>query len=245
MRKIILLAALGVLASATGAGAQAVISGGRHDLSAGTSLTNADAAINGQKCVFCHTPHSGALAAPLWNRSAPTSAYLLYASSTMDAASPGAPAVGAGMSGACLSCHDGSIAVDVLLNLGGAAKVASTTFTRQAATALATYGTSGTGASNIMTGGIPFMGTDLRNDHPITIIYETARASTSAEFVTQALVGSRVTVGATLPLPLFGSATATATVECSSCHNPHNNTNGLFLRKPNTGSAICLSCHIK
>ena len=244
MRKIILLAALGVLVSATGASAQ--IAGGKHDLSAGSALRNADAAINGQTCVFCHTPHGGATTIPLWNRNAPTGAgYQLYTSTTMGAASPGAAGVAAGMSGACLSCHDGSIAVDVLLNLGGAAKVASTTFTRQAATALATYGTSGTGASNIMTGGIPFMGTDLRNDHPITIIYETARASTSAEFVTQALVGSRVTVGATLPLPLFGSATATATVECSSCHNPHNNTNGLFLRKPNTGSAICLSCHIK
>ena len=41
------------------------------------------------------------------------------------------------------------------------------------------------------------------------------------------------------------SSAATATVECASCHNPHNNSLGNFLRKANTGSAICLSCHIK
>ena len=33
-------------------------------------------------------------------------------------------------------------------------------------------------------------------------------------------------------------------VECGSCHDPHNET-GLFLRIDNTGSAVCLACHIK
>jgi len=244
VRKIILLAALGVLVSVTGASAQATIATGKHDFSAGSALRNADAAINGQTCVFCHTPHSGRTTIPLWNRSAPTTAYLLYASSTLDTVSPTAAAVGSGMSGACLSCHDGSIAVDVLLNLGGVAKAASTTFTRQA-TARATYAAAGTGASNIMTGGGPFLGLDLRNDHPITIIYEQARAATPTEFNTQTIVGSKITVGATLPLPLFGTTTLNATVECASCHNPHNNTNTLFLRKSNASSALCLTCHVK
>ena len=242
MRKIILLAALGVLASATGAGAQAVISGGRHDLSAGTSLTNADAAINGQKCVFCHTPHSGALAAPLWNRSAPTgAAYQLYTSSTMDAASPGGPAVGAGVSGACLSCHDGTIGMDILLNLGGTARTVPATVFTVLGTARATYSPVGATGNRMLSGG-PFMGTDLRNDHPITIIYETPRLATPGEFVTQAISGTKITVGT---LPLFGTATATATVECASCHNPHNNTNVPFLRRSNANSALCLNCHIK
>ena len=242
MKKIVLLAALGVLVSATSASAQATIAGGRHDLSAGSALRNSDTAINGQTCVFCHTPHGGATTIPLWNRNAPTGAgYQLYTSTTMGAASPGAAGVAAGMSGACLSCHDGSIAVDVLLNLGGVAKAANTSFVRQAG-AEATFGTAGTGAFNLMTGGMPFMGTDLRNDHPITIIYETARAVTSSEFITQAITGSKITVGT---LPLFGSATATATVECASCHNPHNNTNAPFLRKSNGNSALCLTCHLK
>ena len=33
-------------------------------------------------------------------------------------------------------------------------------------------------------------------------------------------------------------------VECGSCHDPHTN-NTLFQRTPNTGSALCLTCHIK
>lgn len=35
------------------------------------------------------------------------------------------------------------------------------------------------------------------------------------------------------------------TVECSSCHDPHDTTNTPFLVVSNSGSAICLGCHIK
>jgi predicted CXXCH cytochrome family protein len=43
-------------------------------------------------------------------------------------------------------------------------------------------------------------------------------------------------VGQTLPEPF---------VECASCHDPHTNANGTFLRMSNAGSAVCLACHIK
>jgi predicted CXXCH cytochrome family protein len=46
-------------------------------------------------------------------------------------------------------------------------------------------------------------------------------------------------------LPLFsrrGGAEDTAYIECGSCHDPHGN-NKLFLRVPNEGSRLCLSCH--
>ena len=33
-------------------------------------------------------------------------------------------------------------------------------------------------------------------------------------------------------------------VECASCHDPHTS-NATFLRIPNTGSAVCLACHVK
>ncbi|MBI5196127.1 MAG: cytochrome C, partial [Nitrospirae bacterium] len=32
---------------------------------------------------------------------------------------------------------------------------------------------------------------------------------------------------------------------CGSCHNPHDNSNGTFLRVTNSGSGLCLKCHIK
>jgi predicted CXXCH cytochrome family protein len=244
MRTLLVGATLAVVMSAGSAYAQSTVAFGPHDFSAGSAIRNTDGSINGQTCVFCHTPHGGSNSVPLWNRAAAATTYQVYTSSTMDAASPTSQAIQSSVSGACMSCHDGSIAIDVLTNLQGAAHVASVAFTRQA-TAKATYSNSGTGTNNLMSGGLPFLGSDLRNDHPVTITYETSRAATPAEFVSQTITGTKITVGATNPLPLFGASSATATVECASCHNPHNNTNGMFLRKSNAGSALCLTCHIK
>jgi len=245
-RNTFLLAVIAVVAMTRAGYTQntSVVAGGPHDLSNGSALRNTDTTIDGQTCVFCHTPHGGANSIPLWNRSAPSgAAYQLYSSSTTDVTTT-AGAIANGVSGACLSCHDGTIAVDVLTNVNGHAFGPAVAFTKQG-TAKATFSSGGGGASNIMSGGLPFLGTDLRNDHPVAIVYETARAATPGEFVQQVLNGVKITVGASSPLPLFGSSTANATVECASCHNPHDNSLGSFLRKANTGSAICLSCHIK
>jgi len=246
MRKALALAALGTLIVSAPAYSQntSVIAGGPHDLSAGSALRNTNAAINGQTCVFCHTPHGGSISIPLWNRNAPSgAAYQLYTSSTMSANTTAAQ-VASGVTGACMSCHDGTIAVDVLAGLNGLPFGSGVTFTRQT-TAKSTYSNAGTGASNVMSGGLPFLGTDLRNDHPVAIAYEAARAANPSSYITQAISGTKITVGTTAPLPLYGSSTANATVECASCHNPHNNSLGNFLRKANTGSAMCLTCHIK
>jgi predicted CXXCH cytochrome family protein len=243
---LIFLAACSVLTATASLHAQntSVIAGGPHDLSGGSALRNTNTSINGETCIFCHTPHGGSNSIPLWNRGNPTgAAYQLYTSSTSDVTTTAAQ-VAASVSGACLSCHDGTIAVDVLADVNGLAFGPAVTFTRQA-TAKAQYAAAGTGAANRMSSGLPFLGTDLRNDHPVSIAYETARAATPTEFVTQVVNGAKITVGATAPVPLFGASGATATIECASCHNAHNNALGNFLRKANTGSAICLSCHIK
>jgi predicted CXXCH cytochrome family protein len=239
------LALVGMASAASGQVLSPVIAGGPHDLTGGSALRNANTSIAGQTCVFCHTPHGGANLIPLWNRSNPTGAtYQLYTSSTTDATTTGA-AIAASVSGACMSCHDGTLAMDVLLNVNGLPFTPAVAFTRQTATAKATYSNSGGGTSNLMSGGLPFIGTDLRNDHPVTIVYETARAASVSEYVQQVASGPKITVGTSNPLPLFGSSAGTATIECASCHNAHNNSLGNFLRKSNAGSAICTSCHIK
>jgi predicted CXXCH cytochrome family protein len=246
VKRTLTLATIAVLAVAATGYAQntAVIAGGPHDLTNGSALRNTNAAIAGQTCVFCHTPHGASNSIPLWNRTAPTGAsYQLYTSSTSSVTATAA-ALASGVSGACMSCHDGTIATDVLINVNGLPFTSAVSFTKQAG-AKSTYVSSGTGSSNLMTGGLPFIGTDLRNDHPVAITYETARTARPAEYVTQTIAGAKITVGSSNPLPLFGSSTANATIECASCHNAHNNTLGSFLRKANTGSAICLSCHIK
>jgi len=232
------------MSSVTLAQNTAVIAGGPHDLSNGSAVRNTNATINGQTCVFCHTPHGGANSIPLWNRTSPSGAtYQLYTSSTTDATTTGSQVAGS-VSGTCMSCHDGTMAMDVLINVNGLAFTSAVSFTKQA-TAKSTYTSTGGGASNLMSGGLPFLGTDLRNDHPVSIVYETSRVANPSEYVTQVISGARITVGTSNPLPLYGSSSANATIECASCHNPHNNTLGSFLRKANTGSAICLSCHIK
>ena len=254
-RTCILAGAVLLLASGTSyAQFTAQIAGGPHDLSNGSAVRNANATINGQTCVFCHVPHGGSTSQPLWNRSNPTGAsYQVYTSSTSKTVATGS-AVAAGISGACMSCHDGTIAMDVVTNVNGIAFGTAPTGGSVSFTAgpnrKATY-TNGTGGTaNVMSGGLPFIGADLRNDHPVAVVYQTALTADPSHYTAITQTGARIYVnGAGGQLPLFGSSSATATVECASCHDAHNNslngTNGGFLRQANTGSQMCKACHNK
>jgi predicted CXXCH cytochrome family protein len=256
VKRIALIAGFAVLGLATSGYAQftATIAGGPHDLSNGSAVRNTNATINGQTCVFCHVPHGGSTSMPLWNRSAPTgAAYQVYTSST-SAVVATAGAVAGGISGACLSCHDGTIAMDVVTNVNGLAfgtlpTGGNVTFTA-GPNKKATYSNGTGGTANVMSGGLPFLGSDLRNDHPVAIVYQTAQSADPTHYATVTQVGAKIYVnGAAGQLPLFGASSATATVECASCHDAHNNslngTNGGFLRQANTGSQMCKACHNK
>ena len=134
MKKQLVYVVFAVLAIASRANAQgynsATIGGGPHDLSNGSALRNTDATINGQTCIFCHTPHGGTTDKPLWNRNAPTSTYSLYSSTTTVGALPTQAGIRSSVSGACLSCHDGTIGMDVLINANGGSLAAPVAFTR-------------------------------------------------------------------------------------------------------------------
>jgi hypothetical protein len=115
--------------------AQASISGSKHDFGTFGWSKN-------QICLPCHAPHNTivkdangvVVGGPLWNHTLSTATYTLY----LDAA--GKPVTGAvdTNSTLCLSCHDGTVAVD---SFGGGA------------------------GTQQLTGGV--LGTDLSNDHPI------------------------------------------------------------------------------
>jgi predicted CXXCH cytochrome family protein len=257
VKQSVLLAAILCLGTSSLGYAQntATIAGGPHDLSAGSAVRNTNTTINGQTCIFCHVPHSGSTNLPLWNRSAPTGAtYQIYTSSTMLATAPSASTVAGGISGACLSCHDGTIALDVVTNVNGlpfgtAPTGGQVAFTLQA-TRKATYANGTGGTNNVMSGGLPFLGSDLRNDHPVAIVYQTALTGDPTHYASVTTSGSRFYINGTAgQLPLYGPSAATATVECASCHDAHNNslngTNGGFLRQANTGSQMCKACHNK
>ncbi len=117
------------------------ITGSKHDLSGkGWGTT--------ELCIFCHTPHKAqnSTYGPLWNHAVSSATYLLYNGGT----TPGGKTVNqpGPASASCLSCHDGTVAVDAF---GGATGNVATIITGDA-----------------------LIGTDLRDDHPIGIAYTTS-----------------------------------------------------------------------
>ena len=112
--------------------AGATIDGTAHDLSA---------VPGGNKCSFCHTPHGAIPGTALWNRELSTAVYKIYQSSSVDA-DIGQPT---GSSKLCLSCHDGTIAMN-------------STFDNP-------------GGSSFIQAHETNLGTDLSDDHPISFYY--------------------------------------------------------------------------
>ncbi len=78
--------------------------------------------------------------------------------------------------------------------------------------------------------GNPSMSFGLQNDHPVNMNYDPTLDTGLAP------IASVTTAG----LVLYGTSN---TVQCATCHNPHNNTNTPFLRRSNAGSGLCLTCH--
>ncbi|UCG78257.1 MAG: cytochrome c3 family protein [Nitrospirota bacterium] len=211
----------------------AAVQGSKHDF---TTATGPDATIaNASLCGTCHIPHGGALTgdAPLWAKNlAALGPYTTYNSSgtgaTLSGTAVGAPGT---MSLVCLSCHDGTVGIQtitknsVTYNIGA---VTAGTYVNAAGTINATVGANGYS---------PLIGTDLTNDHPVGLVYDSANAT---------LAGLNSTVNATTDrvvdiYPLFGGGDGVGTTECASCHDPHDTTNVPFLRAPIAN--VCGDCH--
>lgn len=103
-------------------------------------------------------------------------------------------------------------------------------------TAIDNYG--GNGGTGIMITGSAALGTDLSNDHPIGIEYPTAQP---AEYNSPPFAAG---IGGGPGVKLV-TVNGLERVECTSCHNVHNNGLGYFLRVPIQESYLCLQCHIK
>lgn len=172
LRKLCIVLGGGVALMVMQGAAVAGIAGTKHDLSISGS-GNTFTAANGSSeiCAFCHTPHGADTAAPvpLWNRVLGTPAsYTTYAAlgtSSLD----GATAPVGSVSLACLSCHDGTQAMNTVINQAG-----SGGYTAGGATQAGTWTGSAAGASpvgSLSAAGIALVGTDLRNDHPVGIQY--------------------------------------------------------------------------
>jgi len=197
------------------------VTSSKHNL--GSTGTMTDKSTNEDEvCVFCHTPHAANPSVPLWNHTQSAGGWTPYSSSTLQS-SPGTPS---GISALCLSCHDGSVAVNSLVNppndLGGANPTMGS-------------GNELNGAFQIAAGRPTNFGSDLSNDHPVSFVYDATLASSDGSLNTP---DSTSWVDAGQTVPLFGGS-----VECASCHDPHDTTNTPFLVKSNAGSALCKTCH--
>jgi predicted CXXCH cytochrome family protein len=208
------LAACGaVLCGWAALSAVADIEGSAHDFSSASWS-------GGEICKPCHTPHNASTDVGfLWAHELSAQVYTLYDGST---SSPGGADELDQLSRLCLSCHDGTIALNDFHDSGGAPVFIAED-------------------RNIARLG------DLSDDHPIGITAEYPIAG-SAELhaPTQYEAGVWGFGGDVLPeVPLF-VFNGEQVVSCSSCHTPHA-VAGIddLLRKDNAGSDLCLTCHIK
>jgi predicted CXXCH cytochrome family protein len=204
------------------------IVGSAHDLSTSTTP---------EPCVFCHTPHNAntRIQGPLWNRFVdPDATFTLYASPMMNTAVPQPSPI----SRLCLGCHDGVNAITTANGLTGSTKhelVKPPGHPPPDTTSMPScYGCHSDLAYNRVSK-IKTPGTDLSDDHPISMVYPTP--SQDPKFSTPP--DSQNGWGYDNVRLYQGR------VECSSCHNPHNPDYKPFLVKPNAGSALCVTCHIK
>ncbi|RME95801.1 MAG: hypothetical protein D6766_02325 [Verrucomicrobia bacterium] len=75
------------------------------------------------------------------------------------------------------------------------------------------------------------LSTDLSDDHPVSFVYDAALQAAHGELRSPALL--------TGPVRLENGE-----VQCTSCHDPHDNQYGDFLVMDNEGSALCTECHL-
>ncbi len=223
-------------------------------------------------CVFCHTPHGGdnTAAVPIWNRKLGIGGdntnlqYKRYSSlgtTTFDASE--AP-IGS-VTIACLSCHDGTQAIDNIMNLPGSGGYNSTTGAR-----IGNFvggDTDGNGKLGDPAKIVQNLTTDLSNDHPVSMQFggggvsvgtPTPAKTVDPDFhVPQNMAAPSTSTLQKLWYIESGSNSLNPTgrdrediilytrnelgtlqpfVECGSCHDPHNSENQTFLRISNTGA---------
>lgn len=227
--------------------ANAGIVGSPHDFSQATWNTRKGA------CTPCHQAHHTDTdqTAPLWSHATSEATFTMYnagtpQSSTLDATIPARPD---GASLACLSCHDGTVAI----NQGISGMIGSTAAYIDDAAKI---------------------GTDLHTTHPISFVYDKALADKDGFLldptpVTGYKIGDTIPQlpGVVAPVPATWSGTSLTgktigeallinqKMQCSSCHDVHKQegsaaTSGIMVRISGTdssgrGSLICRNCHIK
>ena len=248
----------------------------------------------GEICIFCHTPQGfeEKVEAPLWNRTqSPEAEYKAFSSiGSATAAATGSISI------ACLSCHDGTQAPNVVINspvdyadtgiyppenkpfevsgkylkshhpvsmlFGGggmsdkqpdAPVDVITNFTRMDLDAMAVRkltGVNNATSRNFKVADLPtgdkeavllkrqdFNKTEHSGSGSGSVWWLETKGTGPGRQKADFYLYTRTDI-------VNGEAINRPYVECSSCHDPHS-TNPTFLRIPNVGSSVCLTCHAK
>jgi len=233
--------------------AYAFVEGTKHDLS--TFGPGPITAVEETRdCVFCHTPHSS-ITVPLWNHTLSEETYTLPEPKSPEwptlVSQPSQPD---GDSKLCLSCHDGTVALNSVVNTEGAV----TTIAMQSSEPgyLTSEGMLGSASASLI-------GTDLSGHHPVSIKYDAllvaAKNSQCAGLLDDyppcdyTLLDPNTFSEKDKQLLLRPTGTNSPPdrgVQCSSCHDAHANTYK-FLREPYGGTPwtintypLCMKCHV-
>jgi predicted CXXCH cytochrome family protein len=166
----------------------------------------------GEVCKPCHTPHfANATAGKLWNHALTDATYTM-----MDGTGTAAADMDR-VSRLCLSCHDGTVALD---SFGGQQ---GTNFMPAPAN----------------------LGTDLTNDHPVG--RPAQYPPTPLPSWWNGAFRDPTTFSSAVRLARWtdNGGVEHNVVGCKTCHNPHNKGFPNLLVMSNASSALCLNCHIK
>lgn len=137
-------------------------------------------------------------------------------------ATPGQPGR---VSKLCLSCHDGTVAINDFV------------------------GRTGTATNKIGSSNVNYIGTNLSNDHPIGITYDNALATSDGKLADpetkNVTIGSAVSKSGTIAAVML----VEGKVECTTCHDVHNRytvgSNHYLVKVDIAGSSLCTQCHNK
>jgi len=89
------------------------------------------------------------------------------------------------------------------------------------------------GGIRFLPDGASLLGTDISNDHPVSFVYDESLAIDNGELASPSTLTNEV------KLDRGGE------LQCTSCHDAHDDTLGKFLVRSNNFSELCSTCHTR
>jgi len=200
----------------------------------------------GYSCVYCHIPPEEAGAQPAdfggipdWNRFIPAvegyQFYSKFGSHTLDTN----PNKLNPISMLCLSCHDGTMAVDMVVFKPVTFDPTTDDAMHMRLNASDDIESCGKCHNGQVAHDITpkVLGEDLRNDHPISMQYA-GIGLVDPDFVPPPIADVEKNRGFDNGVKLYNNQ-----VECMTCHNVHDPSKELLLRA--NAEVLCFTCHVK